>query len=184
MAIALFDDTELSNQVRGEEIAPDLGFEAPQRPTLTLVPPCEPARRRSTARARLEDASGIDDEVVRELRPELAYRHGVEVSQRRRARASARVRRRRTVLGLATVGLLVSLALPVSLLGGRPATGADSLPGAMAGGNGIVYVVQAGDTLQSIAARVQPGDPGRLAAQLANQTGSTHVVPGEHLTLP
>jgi hypothetical protein len=182
MAIALFEDTESSHGGTGEETGADLGFELWPRPTLSLVPAYEPTQR--GLGARLEDTFELEAAPVRELRPQLAFRQGVEVSQRRRARASARVRRRRTILVLATVGLLASLALPLSFLGGHPASGADTLPGAMAAGTGIVYVVQPGDTLQSIAAKVDPGDPGRLAAQLADQTGSAKVVPGEHLTLP
>jgi LysM repeat protein len=52
-------------------------------------------------------------------------------------------------------------------------------------GHGGVYVVQPGDTLWSIAVRVDPtGDPRPIVDQLAQEVGSDTVVPGEHLTLP
>ncbi len=47
------------------------------------------------------------------------------------------------------------------------------------------YVVQPGDTLWSIATRFdRGGDPRALVAQLAAQTGSEAVYPGERLRLP
>jgi hypothetical protein len=78
--------------------------------------------------------------------------------------------------------LLVALALPLSGTGGHShATGS-----ALAGTAGPVeYTVQPGDTLWTIAERVDPGaDPRPLVARLAAQTGSDTVVPGERVTLP
>jgi hypothetical protein len=108
----------------------------------------------------------------------------VDVASRRAARQAARLRRRRVTLAVLAAGMLIALALPVSVLGGRASDGASSLPGAEAGGPGVSYVVQPGDTLRSIAGRVDPADPGKLARTLAAQTGSPVVVPGEHLLLP
>lgn len=90
---------------------------------------------------------------------------------------SARVQRRRVVLGLILVVLLVALALPISALGGKTVAG--SVPTA-----GQEYVVQSGDTLASVAARVGGGNVERVEQQLAREAGSTVLVPGEHLLIP
>jgi hypothetical protein len=90
---------------------------------------------------------------------------------------SARVQRRRMVLGLILVVLLVALALPISALGGKTVGG--SVPTA-----GQEYVVQSGDTLASIAQRVGGGNVAALERQLAGEAGSTVLVPGEHLLIP
>lgn len=108
-------------------------------------------------------------------------RTGPDVSQRRRARASARVRRRRVLMGLVVAGALALLLLPVSALGGQPVA---ARPAAVATG-GSTYVVQPGDTLWSIAARAdRNGDPRALVRELASETGSEYVYPGERIALP
>jgi hypothetical protein len=99
----------------------------------------------------------------------------------RRRRTSPEVRRRRTLV--ATIGLLlIALALPLSGTGGRShATG--SAPVEIVAKT--VYTVQPGDTLWSIAQRVQPSaDPRPLVAELAKETGSNAVIPGERITIP
>jgi hypothetical protein len=90
------------------------------------------------------------------------------------------VRRRRTLLASIVV-LLVGLALPLSGTGGYShATG--SAPVETPGG---VYTVKTGDTLWSIAQRVDPaGDPRPMVSELARQTGSNTVYPGEQITIP
>jgi LysM repeat protein len=94
------------------------------------------------------------------------------------------VRRRRALLGTVAAGLLVALALPWSGTGGSLAT-----PGSALAGESVVahktYVVQPGDTLWSIAVRLDPtGDPRPVVAQLAAQVGGDNVVPGEQLVVP
>jgi hypothetical protein len=94
-----------------------------------------------------------------------------------RTKPSARVQRRRVVLGLVVVVLLVLLMLPIRSLGGSTIAG-----GAPTAGQ--EYVVRSGDTLASIAARAGGGDAARIEQQLAAEAGSTVLVPGEHLLIP
>jgi nucleoid-associated protein YgaU len=90
---------------------------------------------------------------------------------------SAGVQRRRVILGAVVVVLLVLLMLPITALGGRTIAG--SAPVA-----GQEYVVRSGDTLASIAERVGGGSVAGLERQLADEAGSTVLVPGEHLLIP
>ncbi|HEX3947576.1 MAG TPA: LysM peptidoglycan-binding domain-containing protein [Acidimicrobiales bacterium] len=100
----------------------------------------------------------------------------------RRVRVSARVRRRRLALGALVVGLLVALAFPISALGGQPVPAASA---AGTSGAGTVYVVQPGDTLWSIASRIDGnGNPRPLVEALTAKLGSATVVPGEHIDIP
>jgi hypothetical protein len=91
--------------------------------------------------------------------------------------ASRRVQHRRMILALVVVTLLVLLALPIRAIGGQPVAG--SAPAV-----GQEYVVQPGDTLTSIAQRVQPHDVADLVQRLATEAGSSTIVPGEHLLIP
>jgi len=98
-----------------------------------------------------------------------------------RRRSSPAVRRRRTLF--AVIGLLlIALALPLSGTGGysHPAGSA------LAENRGpVVYTVQPGDSLWSIAERLDPAaDPRPLVARLTAQTGSGTVRPGERILLP
>jgi LysM domain-containing protein len=94
-----------------------------------------------------------------------------------RRRPSVRVQHRRILLGLVVVGLFLLLALPIRAIGGHAIAG--SAPVA-----GQVYVVQQGDTLNSIAQRVQPHDAAALVQRMAGEVGSSSIVPGEHLLIP
>jgi hypothetical protein len=95
----------------------------------------------------------------------------------RRPGPSARVQRRRVVLGLIVVGLLILLMLPITALGGKTIGGAAPTAGQE-------YVVRSGDTLASIASRVGGGNTAGIERQLASEAGSTVLVPGEHLLIP
>jgi hypothetical protein len=87
------------------------------------------------------------------------------------------VRHRRIVLGAVVVGLLILLALPIRLLGGS--TLAQAAPA-----QGQEYIVKVGDTLASIANRADPAHAASLTEQLARETGTNLVVPGEHIFIP
>ncbi len=145
-----------------EVVWDDPGCEIPwPRPVLRLVVP----------------AAGEPDRAA----PVAPFGNGTDVSERRRARASLRARRRRAVAGLVVAGALTLLALPVTGLGGRPA-GLHRLASPEAG---ATYVVQPGDTLWSIAVRAdRNGSPRALAQELASETGSEDVYPGERIVLP
>ena len=94
-------------------------------------------------------------------------------------RPSARVQRRRVILGLAALALLVLLALPIRAIGGRTIAGAGAGPTI-----GQEYVVRPGDTLASVAARVSRGSVLGMEKALAGEAGSRVLVPGEHLLIP
>jgi hypothetical protein len=100
----------------------------------------------------------------------------------RRSGASPAVLRRRLAAVALLVALVVGLALPVSALGGKPLSdGAASAPLVAQ----TFYTVRPGDTLWSIATRLDPsGDPRPLMTQLAPETGSDTVLVGERIWLP
>jgi hypothetical protein len=104
------------------------------------------------------------------------------VPDRARVRRSSPDVRRRRFLLVAMGLLLLALALPLSGTGGHSHPIGSALAET---GHPVAYTVQPGDTLWSIAERVDPaGDPRPLVARLASQVGSDTVVPGEHLVLP
>jgi hypothetical protein len=94
-----------------------------------------------------------------------------------RTAPSPRVRRRRVVVGAVLAILLVLLALPIRALGGS--TLAQAAPA-----QGQEYIVKAGDTLATIANRADPAHASSLTAQLVSETGTSSVVPGEHIFIP
>lgn len=107
-------------------------------------------------------------------------------SARSRHPSSAVLQRRRLAVGVLVTIVLIALALPLSALGGRavhPAT-TTAVPVSLSGHQGPYYVVQPGDTLASIAARIDPSNPSQMAQRLATTVGSTTIVPGEHIHLP
>jgi hypothetical protein len=94
-------------------------------------------------------------------------------------------RRRRTLLGLVVVLGLVILAWPGHAFGGETGAG---LPGDLANSSvlasGMNYVVQPGDSINSIARMINPVDPNVARADLVRELDSSVVVPGERILIP
>jgi len=97
--------------------------------------------------------------------------------QTARTAPSPQVRRRRVVVGAVLVILFVLLALPIRALGGSTLAQAAPAPGQE-------YIVKAGDTLSSIAVRADPAHAVSMTGQLVRETGTSLVVPGEHIFIP
>ena len=130
-----------------------------------------------TARARPHDGEGWD--TPDPWAPPISVVPGRRPRARRRV--SPAVRRRRVLLALMGL-LLVGLALPLSGTGGHSHATGSALAET---GSPVTYTVRPGDTLWTIAERVDPSaDPRPLVARLSAQTGSDTVVPGERILLP
>ncbi len=141
----------------------DDGTYRTSRPELRLV--LEPACRTPRLRPRLEQ---VDTADAARVRPS----HG---------RLPLEVRRRRTLLAMMGLALAL-LALPLGGFGGTSHTTGSA---SAATGHPATYVVRSGDTLWSIAERVDPtGDPRPIVSRLAAELGTDTVVPGEQLALP
>ncbi len=112
-------------------------------------------------------------------------RQGITVSRRRAARARMLSRRRRSMVGLAAVISVVVLAWPGHAFGGVNASGVlTDQTSASKLSSGMVYVVGAHDTLNSIAQAVNPSNPTTARQVLIRELGSSVVVPGEHVLIP
>lgn len=112
-------------------------------------------------------------------------RTGAPVQLRRAARARMLRRRRRAVAVAATVVALVILAWPGHAFGGTTAAGVgfDQQGGATLQA-GEVYVVQPGDSVNSIARLINPWSPQLARRALERELHSDFVVPGEHVAVP
>ncbi len=98
-----------------------------------------------------------------------------------RRRASVEVRRRRTILAMMGLALAL-LAIPLGGFGGASHT-TESASAAQI--HGSTYIVRPGDSLWSIAERVDPnGDPRPLVSEMASELGTFTVIPGEQITIP
>lgn len=102
------------------------------------------------------------------------------------------VYRRRRILaaGLCLLGVAVLLLLAQLIqagIGGGPLSSADAAAGSppMIAAGTRDYVVQPGDTLWTIAGRVDPnGDERPLVDALQRELGTTDIYPGEHIAIP
>jgi hypothetical protein len=104
---------------------------------------------------------------------------------RRAARARMMKRRRRTLVALALVLGLVILAWPGHAFGGETGAGLPTdLANSSVLASGMNYVVQPGDTINSIARMMNPIDPKVARTALVGELDSSVVVPGEHVLIP
>jgi hypothetical protein len=92
---------------------------------------------------------------------------------------------RRLLPGVATLAAVAGLWLGAGMLAAGQHPPLAVLPGSVKTPAGYVYVVRPGDTLWSIATRLQPGgDPRALVAELESQVPGGTLVPGSRLLLP
>jgi hypothetical protein len=114
-----------------------------------------------------------------------SFRQGPSLTLRRATRARAAQRRRRVVVGLVLVSAITILALPGHTFGATNSAGLSSdLANSTVLAPGMDYVVQTGDTINSIAKNVNPVDPSYARALLVRELGSSVVVSGEHVLIP
>jgi hypothetical protein len=112
-------------------------------------------------------------------------RQGTSVQLRRAARARVLQRRRRVAAALMLLGALTILALPGHTFGATTGAGLSTdLAGSSTLASGMEYVVQPGDTVNSIAREMNPVDPSYARSLLVHELGSSVVVPGEHVLIP
>ena len=112
-------------------------------------------------------------------------RAGATLAQRRAARARMMQRRRRTLVALGLVLGLAILAFPGHAFGGVTGAGLSTdLANSSVLASGMAYVVQPGDTVNSIAKLMNPVDPSLARTALVHQIDSTVVVAGEHIVIP
>jgi len=170
MAIAVLSDDELS-----------LGFPREARSPLRLVAGGE-------SQWQLHE-TWVDDDVPESfpltvdgatIRPRIAVRRRATQAVRRRRLAVAGVSALALVAALVPLGSVLGRAMPDR---SAPSLSAGSLPISTRAGEGTFYVVQPGDTIRSIAARIRPDNPGAVVSQLAARLGSDQVVAGEHIPL-
>lgn len=123
-------------------------------------------------------------ELVAPAAPQT-LRTGVSVSVRRAARERMLRRRRRASVLFAAVVSLVILAWPGHAFGGVTGTGVSadtSIHAALS--SGMVYVIQDGDSLTSVAKKIDPAHVATVRDALVHELGSRFVVPGEHVLIP
>lgn len=152
--------------------------------------------RRIARHAPSELPVGVPDDSVELVRSRAAHPTARPVRaggvpfdngrNRRAARRSATLARRRAIsLGLVAVVAVVLLSLPLRSLAAVTVDGQVTPTASPTGlAPGSVYVVHAGDTLRSIARRVQGSDVAKIEHQLALSVGSSVLVAGEHVDIP
>jgi hypothetical protein len=105
--------------------------------------------------------------------------------RRAMVRAQTLARRRRTVAVVVVLTAVTLLAMPLRALGAVTVDGR-ATPGAVPAGlaPGSLVTVHQGDTIRSIAMRVNPGRLAVVEHEIATSVGSTTLVPGEHVIIP
>lgn len=123
--------------------------------------------------------------LVSDANVATAFRSGPLVANRRAARARMKARRRRSAL---VAGLLVSLVLlawPGHAFGGTNGVGLSTdLASSSTLSSGMVYIVQPGDSLMSIARQLNPVNPTLARRALESELRSDVVIVGEHVLIP
>jgi len=123
--------------------------------------------------------------VVPEVDEFPRYRSGPLVANRRAARARMKARRRRSSLVAVILTSLVLLAWPGHAFGGTNGVGLSTdLATGSTLSSGMVYVVQPGDSLSSIARTINPVDPSFARRALVSELRSEVVITGEHVLIP
>ena len=123
--------------------------------------------------------------VVASLDRAPNYRVGPLVANRRAARARMKARRRRSTLAALVAVSLVVLAWPGHAFGGTNGVGLSTdLASSSTLSSGMVYVVQPGDTVSSIARELNPVSPSTARRALVAELQSQHVIVGEHVLIP
>lgn len=162
-----------------------------------IVPFCAP-RLQQSAPGSWRDMAGRPGSTARS-RPERPVRAAQQAapspSTARAGDQAAHVRSRRVVSrprglrrllpGAGTLAVLVSVWLGAGAMAGlhRPALAIPAAAVKVHGG--YLYVARPGDTLWSIASKLEPGgDPRVLVAQLAQQLHGSELVAGDELKLP
>jgi hypothetical protein len=113
------------------------------------------------------------------------FRSGPTLAQRRAAHARMIQRRRRTLVGLGLALGIVILSWPGHAFGGVTGSGLPTdLANSSVLASGMVYVVQPGDNLMTIARSVNPVNPAQARADLVHELHSSVIVPGEHILIP
>lgn len=113
------------------------------------------------------------------------YRRGPLVANRRAARARMKARRRRSALAAVVLASLGLLAWPGHAFGGTNGVGLSTdLATGSTLSSGMVYVVQSGDSVASIARMLNPVNPSMADRALVAELRSSVVVAGEHVLVP
>jgi hypothetical protein len=113
------------------------------------------------------------------------FRTGPSLANRRAARARMMKRRRRTLVAFALLLGLVILSWPGHAFGGETGAGLPTdLANSSVLASGMNFVVQPGDTVNSIARMMNPIDPNLARADLVRELDSSVVVPGERILIP
>ena len=113
------------------------------------------------------------------------FRTGPSLANRRAARARMMKRRRRTLVATALLLGVVILSWPGHAFGGETGAGLPSdLATSSVLASGMNYVVQPGDSVNSIAQMMNPIDPKVARADLVRELDTSVVVPGERVLIP
>jgi LysM domain len=107
------------------------------------------------------------------------------VRERRARAAELRRRRLRLLAVVVSVGLTAGLWFGTSAMASQSQGRLQVLPGSVKTAHGYLYRVQPGDTVWSIATRLDPtGDPRPLADQIESEIGGTNLQVGTQVLVP